>query len=175
MTSSTFVLHIDDDAHNNEMVAYAFQQAGDCLVVHGAPTINKAISMLKNEAYDAVLIALMVPHEEGHPVTDCLEGLNRIRAVDPHIPIIVLTDNSGDAHRCIEAGACGFLMYNDLNYTSMLQSLVLAFESKLSTQQIARETSGLELLRAETATIRLRGRIVALKALQALENEALHA
>lgn len=174
MTSSTFILHVDDDSSAQEIVAYAFQRAGDTLVVHGAPTINKAISMLKNEAYDAVLLALMVPHEEGHPVTDCLEGLNRVRAVDSHIPIIVLTDDKEDAARCVEAGACGFLMYRDLDYSSMLHSLVSAFESKLSVQQMARETSGLELLRAESATIRLRGRIVALKALQALENEALH-
>lgn len=71
----------------------------------------EALSILRNETPDLVLLDLVMPKMGGVEVLERLQSDARFRA----IPVLVLSNLGQDAdmRRCVELGACDYLIKND--------------------------------------------------------------
>jgi DNA-binding response OmpR family regulator len=96
------ILIIDDDKRLAEMVADYLGEAG--LRVTGAPTAREGEVLLKREAFDALILDLMLPDADG------LEVCRRIRQASD-LPILMLTARGDAMDRVVglEIGADDYL------------------------------------------------------------------
>jgi DNA-binding response OmpR family regulator len=100
MTSRLLI--IDDDKRLSEMVADYLGEAG--LRVTAAPTAREGETLLKREAFDALILDLMLPDADG------LEVCRRIRQASD-LPILMLTARGDAMDRVVglEIGADDYL------------------------------------------------------------------
>jgi len=95
------ILVVDDEPLNREMLLRRLARMG--FTTTGAENGQRALELMQREAFDLVLLDIMMP------VMDGFETLDRLKA-DPklrHIPVVMLTalDEVASTVRCIEAGA----------------------------------------------------------------------
>jgi CheY-like chemotaxis protein len=72
---------------------------------------SEALTAYANQRPDVVLMDIQMPGLDG------LTATRRIRALDPHARVVVLTDHDDDDLRraAVEAGACGYLLKQNLS------------------------------------------------------------
>jgi DNA-binding response OmpR family regulator len=99
----TRVLLIDDDTRMYELLAQYLGQNG--ITVAHAPDGGRGLAALEANAYDAVLLDVMMPGMDG------LEVCKRIRARSGQIPILMLTARGDETDRVVglELGADDYL------------------------------------------------------------------
>jgi signal transduction histidine kinase/DNA-binding response OmpR family regulator len=103
------VLVIDDNATNRSIYAALFSRwQVDC---DGAPSGREGLEVLRSAAaagrpYDLIVLDVQMPEMDGFAVAAKLRELS-----DIHVPLLVFTSSgrSGDAARCRELGAAGYL------------------------------------------------------------------
>jgi len=100
---TTRVLVVDDDARLYELIASYLTQNG--VSPAHAPDGRRALDLLAREAFDAVLLDVMMPGLDG------LEVLSRLRARWPGMPVIMLTAKGDETDRVVglELGADDYL------------------------------------------------------------------
>jgi len=105
MNTPANVLVVDDTEMNRDMLATLVEADGhkSSVAVNG----RIALEMLKAEAFDLVLLDVMMPEMNGYQVLEQLKSDANLRA----IPVIVLSalDEIGSVVRCIELGAEDYL------------------------------------------------------------------
>jgi CheY-like chemotaxis protein len=80
------ILIVDDEAAVANLLADAIQMQGhETTVVHDGP---EALARLAERAYDAVFLDVLMPEMSG------VEVLRRIRAIQPTLPVIVITGHA---------------------------------------------------------------------------------
>ena len=84
-------------------------------------TIAQAIDMLQDGCLDVILLDLMLPDSRG------VESVQKIKAVCPETPIIVLTadDDIEVAKSCIRAGADAYLWKSDMKTLPLVLLLII--------------------------------------------------
>ncbi len=108
-----------------------------------AATAHEAMECVLREHFDLVVLDISLPDESG------IDLLGRIRAVQPDIPVLILSmhPEEGYALRAIQAGANGYL-----NKASVPAELVGAIRAVLAGQTFAGEGVIQELAKGITAS-----------------------
>ena len=95
------ILVVDDNRLNRLKLSHVLQQQG--YSVEQAENGQQALDMLQAEAFDVVLLDIMMPEMDGHEVLARMKADKHLR----EIPVIVISavDEVDSAVRCIEMGA----------------------------------------------------------------------
>jgi CheY-like chemotaxis protein len=113
------VLLIDDDAAIIQMLSSHFQGGKQRYAVEAALSGEKGLARLQARRPDVVLLDISMPGMSG------LEVLARIRAIDPSIPVIMVTGaNHQESSQALKNGAFAYLPKPfDFRYVDHLVSL----------------------------------------------------
>lgn len=97
------ILAVDDDSVMAEMVEAALQTCG--FETRSATSLAEAVDLLETDTFDAVVTDLHLENGSG------LDLCDRVRAIQPDVPVIVLTGhgNMSAAIGAIRAGAYDFI------------------------------------------------------------------
>ncbi len=99
------ILVVDDNRMNRMKLSHSVEQQGH--IVRLAENGQEALSLLKDEEFDVVLLDIIMPEMDGYQVLDRIKGDPDLR----DIPVIVISalDEIDSAVRCIEIGAEDYL------------------------------------------------------------------
>jgi two-component system OmpR family response regulator len=103
MANPVHVLVVDDDAHIREVMRFALEKAG--YRVSEAPDGSRAFELLKQSAFDLVVLDIVMPEDDG--LTLC----RKIRAEQSRLPIIFVSSRDEELDRVLglELGADDYL------------------------------------------------------------------
>ena len=95
------ILVVDDEPLNREMLLRRLARMG--YVTAGVENGRAALEIMAREAFDLVLLDIMMPVMNGYETLDRLKADPKLK----HIPVVMLTalDEVSSTVRCIEAGA----------------------------------------------------------------------
>lgn len=120
------VLIVDDEPRIRDIFK-EFCELTDSVEVDTAENGRDAVAKIKGGAkYDLVTMDLIMPEMAG------VEAVTRIKEVEPHLPVIVITGNATD--RLVqEAGVQGAssLMYKPVMLENFLDELMITFEKSI--------------------------------------------
>jgi len=149
------VLIVDDHALLRTGVANIINGEADLRVVAEAGNGAEALVAFEQHRPDVTLLDLRMPVMEG------VEAVRRIREVDPHARIIVLTtyDTDEDIERALKAGAKAYVL-KDISAQSLIECIreVLAGKTYLApaaAAKLAERVTRVQLTPRELATLRL--------------------
>lgn len=93
------ILAVDDDHKQLELLAVKLAESDYRLII--AQSGQEALKVINMENPALVLLDIMMPEMNG------FETLKRIKAIDPNIPVAMVTSiwDNEEGKRCIEAGA----------------------------------------------------------------------
>ena len=116
------VLSIDDDEDSRAMLVTLLRLA--FIDAQAVPSAAQALSLVQTEHFDLVMLDAWLPEIDG------FELCRRMRAFDPHIPIIFFSGAAYDTDRKkgIEAGANDYVSKPDI---SQLMRSVKAFTKQV--------------------------------------------
>jgi CheY-like chemotaxis protein len=99
------VLVVDDGELNRKVLCRALESEGH--VVEQATNGREALSRLAGEAFDVVLLDLVMPEMDGYETLAAIKADDALR----HVPVIVISgiDELDSVVRCIEMGATDYL------------------------------------------------------------------
>ncbi len=102
--------------------------------------LEGAIAALKASRFDVMLLDLTLPDSQG------LESLDRIVAVAPELPVVVLTNADDDslALDAVRLGAQDYLVKRHVNSQLLVKSLRYAIERKQASEALRRAKNDLE-------------------------------
>ncbi len=141
------VLLVDDEALTREFY-------GDLLVEHGfqvfaASSGAEALELAQTRCLDAVVLDIVMPEMSG------LEVLERLRAQDPDLPVIMLTGHatSQNAIAALKLGAFDFIV-KGLDHSLVVLAVHRAIRHR---REIRKKDEEIERLRARVAELERRG------------------
>jgi DNA-binding response OmpR family regulator len=162
---TTRVLVVDDDARLYELLASYLEQ-NQVSPAH-ASSGRRALDVLSREAFDAVLLVVMMPEMDG------LGVLSRIRARWPGLPVIMLTAKGDETDRVVglELGADDYLAkpFSPRELLARLKAVLRRANPDLERQRLS---AGCVVLEVETRAVHVGGQPVELTG---LEFDLLHA
>jgi two-component system, sensor histidine kinase and response regulator len=105
-TDTGFILVVDDNEMNRDVLSRRLKGRG-----YSVATANdgvRALEMLQTQAFDLVLLDIMMPEMDGYEVLTRLKADEQLR----NIPVIMISaiDEVDSVVRCIELGADDYLM-----------------------------------------------------------------
>ena len=149
------VLVVDDHALFRTGVANIINQESDLVVVAEAGNGAEAVDAFVQHRPDVTLLDLRMPVMEG------VEAVRRIRAIDPHARVIVLTtyDTDEDISRALKAGAKAYVL-KDISAEALVSCIhdVLAGKTYLAPAAAAKLAEGVtrvQLTPRELSSLRL--------------------
>ena len=149
------VLVVDDHSLLRTGVANIINQEADLEVVGEAANGRDAIAAFERQRPDVVLMDLRMPEMEG------VEAVRRIREIDPHARVIVLTtyDADEDIARALQAGAKAYIL-KDIAADALVACIrdVLAGKTYLAPSaaaKLAEHVTQVQLTPRELAALRL--------------------
>ena len=149
------VLLVDDHALLRTGVANIINQEADLEVVAEAANGLEAVDAFEQHRPDVTLMDLRMPGLEG------VEAVRRIRAIDPHARVIVLTtyDADEDIARALQAGAKAYIL-KDISAAALVACIhdVLAGKTYLAPSaaaKLAERVTQIQLTPRELGALRL--------------------
>ncbi|MBD2450467.1 response regulator [Nostoc sp. FACHB-152] len=159
MEETLRILVVDDDDVDRMAVRRALTQAGVKMELSEAGNGNEALLALKNTAYDCIFLDYRLPDQDG------LTLLNRLRASEIKVPLVVLTAQ-GDEQIAVElmkAGATDYLSKSRVSsetlgqilrnalrvYRAEMQAEIALQQLKESNEQLIRKNQELERQRQQ--------------------------
>jgi adenylate cyclase len=99
------VLVVDDNDVNRDLLSRRLQRQGHTVVI--AADGRQALDQMRQQAFDLVLLDIMMPEMNGYEVLEYLKADEMLR----HIPVIMISalDDLESVVRCIELGAEDYL------------------------------------------------------------------
>lgn len=103
--ASALILVVDDNEMNRDMLSRRLRRQK--YTVEMAENGSQALTMLREKAYDLVLLDIMMPQMNGYEVLERLKADETLRA----IPVIMISavDDLDSVVKCIEMGAEDYL------------------------------------------------------------------
>lgn len=147
-TEEIRVLLIDDDLADRELTRYALAKSKHGrYVTTFSESLTDADSFLKSGEFDVVLLDLGLPESCGK------ETLVRARAINPSIPIVVLSDLNDEAivMECLDEGAQDYLFKSQLELEAISRSMRYAIQRQQQQEAIRMANELLEKRNAELA------------------------
>ena len=143
------VLLVEDDAIDRLLIERVL---GGCpqpieFAADGAGSLSAAVECLSNGKYDVILLDLMLPDSKG------LETIRRIKEINSHVPIVVLTglDDEQTGLSAIKTGAMDYLVKDQVLTNVLVRTIRYAIERNRMQEALRTKTA---LLEAQTdATI----------------------
>lgn len=143
------VLLVEDDAIDRLLIERVL---GGCpqpieFAADGAGSLSAAVECLSNGKYDVILLDLMLPDSKG------LETIRRIKEINSHVPIVVLTglDDEQTGFSAIKTGAMDYLVKDQVLTNVLVRTIRYAIERNRMQEALRTKTA---LLEAQTnATI----------------------
>ena len=128
------VLVVEDDPDDIVLVEHALDAARRPFARERADRLSVALDRLGRGGIDVVLLDLNLPDAWN------FDGVRRIGADHPFVPIVVLTglDDEEAGLKAVQAGAQDFLMKDGLEPRLLDRSLRYAIERKRAEQALAR-------------------------------------
>jgi two-component system NarL family response regulator len=149
------VLVVDDHALFRTGVANIINQESDLVVVAESGNGAEAVDAYAHHRPDVTLLDLRMPVMEG------VEAVRRIRSIDPHARVIVLTtyDTDEDISRALKAGAKAYVL-KDISAEALVSCIhdVLAGKTYLAPAAAAKLAEGVtrvQLTPRELSSLRL--------------------
>jgi len=104
-TGPGLLLVVDDDAANRDVLSRRLRRQGHA--VRTANSGSDALRLIREEAFDLVLLDIMMPDMDGYEVLGSIKADEGLR----HIPVIMISalHEVQSVVRCIEAGADDYL------------------------------------------------------------------
>jgi two-component system, OmpR family, response regulator len=156
---TTRVLVVDDDARLYELLASYLAQNG--VSPAHASSGRRALDLLEREAFDAVLLDVMMPEMDG------LGVLSRVRARWPSLPVIMLTAKGDETDRVVglELGADDYLAkpFSPRELLARLKAVLRRAHPDLERQRLS---AGEVVLEVETRAVHVGGNPVELTGLE---------
>jgi two-component system OmpR family response regulator len=156
---TTRVLVVDDDARLYELLASYLGQNG--MSPAHASSGRRALDLLERDAFDAVLLDVMMPEMDG------LGVLSRIRARWPSLPVIMLTAKGDETDRVVglELGADDYLAkpFSPRELLARLKAVLRRANPDLERQRLS---AGDVVLEVETRAVHVKGVPVELTGLE---------
>jgi DNA-binding NtrC family response regulator len=138
MTASRTVLLVDDDATFRRVIEYQLVEDGYRVVT--AADIASALQKFTTETIDVVMTDVKMPGGDG------MELLNRLNALQPDLPVVMLTAH-GTIGAAVEAMKCGAFDYITKPFTR--EQLRVALGKTLDVAALKRENRRLREVVAE--------------------------
>ena len=127
-TTRARVLCVDDDEDSRVMLVTLFRKA--FIEVKAVATATQALSLIKAEPFDLYMLDAWLPEIDG------FELCRRVRAFDPHTPILFFSGaaDETDKQKGIEAGADAYVIKPDI---FQLVGTVKKFTSHVAARNVA--------------------------------------
>jgi two-component system cell cycle sensor histidine kinase/response regulator CckA len=140
LTRSLRVLHLEDNAHDAQMIHDRLAVGGlscDILVAGGKDPFEAALAA---EPFDLIISDFNLPGYDG------VAALKQVQAVQPHVPVILVsgTVNDEQAVRCLHLGATDYVLKERLG------RLVPAVERAIQEAEASRARRHVELALAQS-------------------------
>ena len=103
------ILLVEDNVLNQKVVTFNLRKHNYNVTTAGNGT--EAISKVKNESFDLVLMDIMLPEMDGFEITAEIRKYEKEAEIEKQVPIIALTANTldNDRDKCIQAGMNEYL------------------------------------------------------------------
>ncbi len=120
-----FVLVVDDNEANRDVLSRRLKRQGHTVAV--AENGVQALEMMRTQAFDLILLDIMMPEMNGYQVLEELKADKTLR----HIPVIMISalDDIDSVVRCIELGAEDYL-YKPFNPVLLKARVSASLEKK---------------------------------------------
>ncbi|MFJ3812544.1 PleD family two-component system response regulator [Streptomyces sp. NPDC090073] len=99
------MLIVDDDRTNRMMVTYRLEING--IHAEGVESGQKALGIMRAEAFDVVLLDIVMPHMDGYTTLELIKSDPALR--DTPVVMISQLDDVDSIIRCLELGAEDYL------------------------------------------------------------------
>jgi len=156
---ATRVLVVDDDVRLYDLIR-SFLEQNDVSPAH-APNGRRALELLEREAFDAMLLDVMMPELDG------LSVLKQLRARFPALPVLMLTAKGDETDRVVglELGADDYLTkpFSPRELLARLRAVLRRANPDLGRQRL---TAGNVVLEVETRAVHVGGEPVELTGLE---------
>ena len=143
--STIRVLLIEDKSSDAVLIREFLEDASTPVVIHHVERLQDALSALREDSFDVVLLDLCLPG-----VYD-LEALRRLlepaSKIVPPVLVMIGLDDEGIAAEAIQAGAQDYLVKGEWEPTTLIRSLRYAIERSRLVRKL--ETTAEELARSE--------------------------
>lgn len=168
--SPVHLLLVEDNPDDAELISELLADiAGLAVQVGHASRISDAIEMLGAYPPDVVLLDLSLPDAQG------MTALARLRAVNPAVPIVILTGANDEmlAQEAARAGAQDYLVKGKVDAELLGRTLGYALERARTSEELRRHRDHLEDVVAQrTAELRRQNALLELEIQQRVEAEA---
>jgi len=131
---SVRVLLVEDNPGDRVLVREMLREAAPNAVLTGAGRLTEALEPVARGLADLVLLDLSLPDSFG------LDGLRRLRAAAPEVPVVVLSGLADEevALQAVQAGAQDYLMKGAVDGTSLARAMRYALERQRAERHLAR-------------------------------------
>ncbi|HUT29572.1 MAG TPA: ATP-binding protein [Sedimentisphaerales bacterium] len=134
------ILLVEDDTSYCHKVAMALRQwsRASQLTVHLAGNLVEAISKIRQNRYDMILLDLGLPESCG------LDTFDNVRRADPDVPVVILTclDDEQTAIESISRGASDYIVKGATSLTEILgRSILYTLERKRAQEALRQSES----------------------------------
>jgi two-component system cell cycle response regulator len=138
------VLVIEDSPEHMRLIQAILDEEGEEFAAEGAVRLSEGLGRLAGEAFDVVLLDLMLPDSSG------IDTFARLRDEGPDVPVVVLTgvDDEGLAVEAVRLGAQDYLVKGRTENEGLRRAIRYAVErhrmqSELRQQALLDELTGL--------------------------------
>ena len=128
------VLLIEDDPGDRQLIEEMLRDAGTATIVTSFSRLGDAIEPVTRGLADLVLLDLSLPDSSG------LDGVRRLRAAAPEVPVVVLSGLAGQkvALEAVQAGAQDYLNKNDVDGETLTKAMRYAVERQRAERRLMR-------------------------------------
>ncbi|NLH41129.1 MAG: PAS domain S-box protein [Planctomycetes bacterium] len=133
MSSPLRILIIEDDVIDRKLLERLLSQSTlGAYDVRHADRLAAALTLLKEQAFDIILLDLGLPDSQG------MDSVSRLQMHAPHVPIIVLSglNDENTATQAVQLGVQDYLMKGQVDAVLLMRAIRYALERKKVERQL---------------------------------------
>ena len=136
------VLLIEDNSGDARLVQEMLSEtSSQSFTLERAERLAAGLDRLATGGVDVVLLDMALPDGFG------LENFNKVNALAPHLPIVLMTGSVQDAEvakQAVQCGAQDYLIKGQVNGVMLVRSLLYAVERKRATEELRKANDALQ-------------------------------